>query len=93
MLSHPNDESSRLKPNLRVLPRDLWVSLNSFRSLKLKLMNSQFLVHQLTMRFLEKILDGLGEDYKELVHAIQTKDNLISFKELHENLLNFEAFL
>ena len=56
-------------------------------------MNSQFLVHQLTMSFLEKILDGLGEDYKELVHAIQTKGNLISFKELHENLLNFEAFL
>ena len=42
---------------------------------------------------LEKILEGLGEDYKELVRAVQARDTPISFDELHENLLNFEASL
>ena len=39
------------------------------------------------------IIDGVGDDYKELVAAIRACDNLISFEELHEKLRNFEAFL
>ncbi|RVX03530.1 Retrovirus-related Pol polyprotein from transposon RE1 [Vitis vinifera] len=42
---------------------------------------------------LEKILEGLDEDYKELVRAVQARDTPISFDELHEKLLNFEASL
>ena len=41
----------------------------------------------------EKILDELDDDYKELVLAIQACDNSISFDELHEKLLTFEALL
>jgi len=41
----------------------------------------------------DKILDGLGDDYKELVRAVQAKDTSITFEELHEKLLNFEASL
>ena len=42
---------------------------------------------------MEKILNGLGDEYKELVRAIQARDTTISFDELHEKLLNFEATL
>ena len=31
----------------------------------------------------DKILDGLGDDYKELVRAIQARDTSITFEELH----------
>lgn len=41
----------------------------------------------------DKILDNLGDDYKELVRAVQARDSSISFDELHEKLLNFEASL
>ena len=41
----------------------------------------------------DKILEELGDDYKELVRAVQAKDNAISFDELHEKLLMFEASL
>ncbi|KAA8532778.1 hypothetical protein F0562_032811 [Nyssa sinensis] len=41
----------------------------------------------------EKILDGLGDDYTELVRAVQACDNPISFYKLHEKLLTFEASL
>ncbi|KAA8537036.1 hypothetical protein F0562_029514 [Nyssa sinensis] len=41
----------------------------------------------------EKILDGLGSDYKDLVHAIHARDTPITFDELHEKLLTFEAHL
>jgi hypothetical protein len=41
----------------------------------------------------DKILDGLGDDYKELIHAVQARDTMIMFDELHEKLLNFEASL
>ncbi|KAA8547225.1 hypothetical protein F0562_003911 [Nyssa sinensis] len=40
---------------------------------------------------IDKILDGLGDDYKELIHAVQARDTMIMFNELHEKLLNFEA--
>lgn len=39
----------------------------------------------------DKILDGLGDEYKELVRAVQARDTSISFDELHEKLLSFEA--
>ena len=42
---------------------------------------------------IEKILDGLGDDYKELVRAVQARDTSITFDELHEKLLSFEASL
>ena len=41
----------------------------------------------------DKILDGLGDDYKELIHAVQARDTMIMFDEFHEKLLNFEASL
>ena len=39
----------------------------------------------------DKILDRLGDDYKELVCAVQARDTSITFDELHEKLLSFEA--
>ncbi|KAH7573845.1 hypothetical protein JRO89_XS03G0214100 [Xanthoceras sorbifolium] len=41
----------------------------------------------------QKILDGLGDDYKELVRVVQARDTSITFDELHEKLLSFEASL
>ncbi|KAL6321984.1 hypothetical protein AAG906_035903 [Vitis piasezkii] len=41
----------------------------------------------------EKILDGLGDEYKELVRPDQARDTSISFDELHEKLLSFESSL
>jgi hypothetical protein len=38
-----------------------------------------------------KILDGLDDEYKELTRAIQARDTFITFEDLHEKLLNFEA--
>ena len=40
-----------------------------------------------------KTLDGLSDDYKELVRAVKARDTSITFEELHEKLLNFEASL
>ena len=42
---------------------------------------------------LERILEELGAEYKELARAVQARDTPISFDELHEKLLNFEASL
>lgn len=39
----------------------------------------------------KKILDGLGDDYRELTCAVQARAMPITFEELHEKLLNFEA--
>jgi len=41
----------------------------------------------------EKILDGLDDEYNKLVRAVQDRDTAISFDELHEKLLSFEASL
>ncbi|RVW51349.1 hypothetical protein CK203_075439 [Vitis vinifera] len=38
-----------------------------------------------------KILDGLGEEYRDLTLVVQARDMPITFEELHEKLLNFEA--
>ena len=41
----------------------------------------------------DKVLDELDDDYRELVLAIQARDNIISFDELHEKLFTFKATL
>ncbi|KAG6775356.1 hypothetical protein POTOM_018804 [Populus tomentosa] len=41
----------------------------------------------------DKILKELGDEYKELVRAVQARDTSITFDELHEKLLMFEASL
>jgi len=41
----------------------------------------------------ENILDSLDDEYRELVRAVQARDTAISFDELHEKLLSFEASL
>ena len=33
----------------------------------------------------DKILEELGDEYRELVRAVQARENAISFDELHEN--------
>lgn len=40
---------------------------------------------------IEQILDGLPEEYKAEIDAVNGRDNLISFVELTEKLLNREA--
>ena len=42
---------------------------------------------------IDEILETLGDDYKKLVRVVQARDTPISFEELHEKLLNFEATL
>ena len=41
----------------------------------------------------EKILDGLGDDYKPIIDIISGRDTPISFDELHEKLINKELSL
>ncbi|KAA8525359.1 hypothetical protein F0562_007223 [Nyssa sinensis] len=53
------------------------------------MMNSPVDIEDLTI----KILNGLDADYKKLANAIQARETAISFKELHEKLLNREAHL
>ncbi|KAK0599109.1 hypothetical protein LWI29_002433 [Acer saccharum] len=40
-----------------------------------------------------KILNGLGDEFKDISAAIRARDSAITFEELHEKLLNFEAVL
>ena len=40
-----------------------------------------------------KILNGLGDEFKDISTAIRACDSAITFEELHEKLLNFEAVL
>ncbi|KAH7575581.1 hypothetical protein JRO89_XS02G0154700 [Xanthoceras sorbifolium] len=42
---------------------------------------------------IEKILDGLDDDYRPLVDAINGRDTMISFDELHEKLITKELVL
>jgi hypothetical protein len=42
---------------------------------------------------IDKILEELGDEYKELVRAVQARDSSITFDELYEKLLMFEASL
>lgn len=37
---------------------------------------------------IEKILDGLDDNYKDLVDVIEGSDTFISFNELHKKLIN-----
>ena len=38
-----------------------------------------------------KILNGLGEEYKDISSAVKARETTISFEELHEKLINAEA--
>ena len=42
---------------------------------------------------IDKILNGLPSDYRELVRVVQAGESSIAFEELHEKLLIFEASL
>lgn len=42
---------------------------------------------------MEKVLDGLRDDYKSIVGAVNARDSAISFEELHEKLLDKETSL
>ncbi|KAI9177744.1 hypothetical protein LWI28_018729 [Acer negundo] len=39
-----------------------------------------------------KILNGLGDEFKDISSIVRARDSAISFEELHEKLLNSEAF-
>ncbi|KAK2655744.1 hypothetical protein Ddye_008796 [Dipteronia dyeriana] len=41
----------------------------------------------------DRILDELDDDYEELVCTVQARDNPITFDELHEKLMSFDASL
>ncbi|KAK0603490.1 hypothetical protein LWI29_005537 [Acer saccharum] len=40
-----------------------------------------------------KILNGLGDEFKDIASVVRARDSAISFEELHEKLLNSEALL
>ena len=42
---------------------------------------------------IDQVLEGLNDEYKSIIDAINACDTLISFAELHEKLLNKEASL
>ena len=42
---------------------------------------------------IDQVLEGLSDEYKSVIDAINARDTLISFDELHEKLLNEEAYL
>ncbi|KAH7524673.1 hypothetical protein FEM48_Zijuj06G0144600 [Ziziphus jujuba var. spinosa] len=42
---------------------------------------------------IDKILDGLGEEYKGIVDAVNAHETSISFNEIHKKLINKEASL
>ena len=39
------------------------------------------------------ILNGLGNDFKEISAAIRARESTISFDELHEKLIDYETYL
>lgn len=41
---------------------------------------------------IKKILDGLDDECKELIWAMQAYETLVKCMELHENLLNLDTF-
>ena len=42
---------------------------------------------------IDRVLEGLSDEYKSIVDVINARDTSISFVELHEKLLNKEASL
>ena len=42
---------------------------------------------------IDQVLEGLSDEYKSVIDAINARDTSISFAELHEKLLNKEASL
>ena len=43
--------------------------------------------------FTKKISDGLNDEYKEPIRALQAYETMITFMKLYEKLLTFEASL
>lgn len=41
---------------------------------------------------MDKMLDVLDDDYKELIHVVQARDISITFKELHENYMTLKPW-
>uniref|UniRef100_A0A6N2LIQ3 Uncharacterized protein n=1 Tax=Salix viminalis TaxID=40686 RepID=A0A6N2LIQ3_SALVM len=39
------------------------------------------------------VLNGLGPSFKEIAAAIRARDNLISFEDLHDKLIEYENYL
>ena len=56
---------------------------------KLPMMNAPVDYKDLTT----KILNGIGDKFKDLASTIQASENPISFEELHEKLIKFEAHI
>ena len=42
---------------------------------------------------IDRVLEGLSDEYKSVIDAINARDTSISFVKLHEKLLNKEASL
>ena len=42
---------------------------------------------------IDKILDGLDDDYKTIADIVQNRETLILFDELYEKLINWELAL
>ena len=42
---------------------------------------------------IDRVLEGISDEYKSVIDAINVHDTSISFVELHEKLLNKEASL
>ena len=43
--------------------------------------------------FIDRVLEGLSDEYKSVIDAINARDTSISFVELYDKLLNKEASL
>jgi hypothetical protein len=84
----------QIKANLKSLTKGTLSIIDFLKSVKAKADELAVLGAPVDNEDLtNKILEELGDDYKELVRAVQARENAISFDELHEKLLMFEASL
>lgn len=79
-LSHPMKGSKTITEFMQTI---------KIKADELALMNAPVDIEDLTIT----ILQGLEDDYRELGRAIQARETAISFEELHEKLINHEAYL
>ena len=91
MLDHPVAISNKLKSKSSKQLRDLCQFLNTCSPSKLELINLLLLENHEDL--IEKILEGLDDDYQSIINAINGHDTPISFDELHEKLINNELSL
>ncbi|KAL6329795.1 hypothetical protein AAG906_037502 [Vitis piasezkii] len=99
---HPPSPSLVLHPQIRHTQSR---SVRIILSLVLSLVLSPFhynhllptpplsLMHVDDEDLIDRVLEGLSDEYKYVIDAINTRDTSISFAELHEKLLNKEASL